>query len=72
MPFCTVLDPNALSMLSDILDSHCAKHGIMSSEGRESAASSLLAHYQNGTRSVEDLTQLLEFEDAPRGRRAGG
>ena len=35
MPFRSVIEPETISMLTGILDRHCAKFGIRSYEGRE-------------------------------------
>lgn len=66
MPFRSVLRPNAIAMLTRLLDDHCSKHGIRSAEGRESVAASLVALYQTSTADERELRDTIEREDDPR------
>ena len=67
MPFRTVIEPEAIKMLTKVLDHHCGKFGIRSEEGRESVARSILTIYQRGVSDPTEIARLLEAEDRPRG-----
>ncbi len=63
MPFRTVIEPEAIEMLTKVLEQHCGKFGIRSEEGRQSVASSVLARYQRGVSDPAEIARLLEEED---------
>ncbi len=61
----SVINPKSLSMLSRVLESHCARHGIRSVEARESVAVSLLGFYGAGVGCEEQLASRLAQQDDP-------
>lgn len=65
MPFRNAVHPEHFDMLCRVLDAHCERFGIRSVEGRESIALSLLAHFQRGVTSEEDLTVIIADENHP-------
>ncbi len=66
MPFRTVIEPEAIAMLTRVLDQHCGKFGIRTAEGRESVAVSILALYQMGIGDPGEIARRLEEEDRPK------
>ena len=59
-----VLYPRDLAVLRRVFVEHCQKHRIMTPEGRDSVAASLMVNYQNGIHDPEELKTALDREEA--------
>lgn len=63
MPFSSVVQAEAVTMLRRVLSAHCDKFGVLSDQDRTSIALSLLARYQNGLADEAELARLTEPKD---------
>lgn len=56
MPFIGIADPEQLTMLITVLDDHCRTNGIYpASREREDVGRLIMALFNNGVHSVEEL-----------------
>jgi hypothetical protein len=67
MPFHTIIMPEALAMLTSVLERHCENHAFARhSLEREEAASFLILLFSNGVQNADRLKTALEVRKRAR------
>ena len=64
VPAAHVLKAAEISLLRRVVEAHCTKYGIRTSEGKKSVARSVMVHFRKDI-TEEKLLKILDLEDNP-------